>query len=384
MNSNRIRRSTCTAAAAAVLAGLVTAAGPAAAAESACTPEIVALPSLTADGSSEVTGFGPNGLAVGASGGLPVYWTADRTVHAVPVPAGFQSGAVRAVNGKGLMVGTLVSGGPGSARAAFTYRPGAASVQLISGTASASTAAADVNDAGHVVGVEAGVAKEWLDGKVLRELPLPQDAHPSTTISSVRAINKRGDIVGTARTEYWDEPNDLIVVKSFPVVWPAGGYPTYSLPIWTEDDRTVGSHATDIDDKGRVVGYEQESYRDVQRRTPAAWKRPYDALPTAVAPVAGYANATLDSVSPTTNVSVGTAMNYVEGYANYIHAAYWPGRGPMLALPLPNGGGPDWRSEATAVSDDDRVGGWYLNWQTGESKALIWTCAAQQAYVPQG
>ncbi|MFD3542689.1 hypothetical protein ACFWUQ_24810 [Streptomyces sp. NPDC058662] len=383
MNSSVIRRTTRTAAAAAVLAGLVTAAGPAAASGSACVPEVLALPPLTADGGGEVSDFGPNGLAVGSSAGLPAYWTADRAVHAVPVPAGFQSGSVRAVNSWGLMVGTLVSGGPGSAQAAFTYRLGEASVQLITGAA-VSNAAVDVNDAGHVVGVDGGIAKVWLNGAVLRELPLPQDAHPGTVISSVGAVNKRGDIVGTARTEYWDEPNDLMVAKTFPVVWPAGGYPTYSLPVWTGDDPTVGSHATDIDDKGRVVGYEKESYRDVQRRTPAAWKRPYDALPTAVAPVTGYGNATLDSVSPTTNVSVGTAVNFVEGYANHIRAAYWPGRGPMLALPLPDGGGPDWRSEATAVSDDDRVGGWYLNWQTGESKAVVWTCAGAQAYAPQG
>ncbi|MFD7258586.1 hypothetical protein [Streptomyces sp. NPDC059874] len=384
MNTSRTRRTTSAAAAAIVLAGIVTAAGPAAAATAPCTPDIVKLPGINSDssGGGRLKDFGAGGLAVGSSANLPVYWTSDRTAHAVPLPEGFQSGEVRAVNSKGLMVGT-VERSSDRAVAAFTYQQGAGAVQLLNEGATG-TVASDVNDAGHVVGRDAGGPKEWLNGKVVRELPVPADAHPSTEIISVAGINKRGDITGTAHSEYYDADNDQTITKTFPVVWPAGGgYPPYSLQVWNEGHWSVGSHARDIDDRGRVVGVEHFSYRDDQRRTAAVWKKPYDALPTDPGKVSGYAHLELDAASPTTNVTVGTAVTFVEGYPNHIQAAYWPGRGPALALPHPAGASKDSRSEASTASDDDRVGGHFLDWNTGVSNAVIWTCASRQAYVPQ-
>ncbi|MFD3937160.1 hypothetical protein ACFWSF_15700 [Streptomyces sp. NPDC058611] len=379
----RTRSAASAAVAAAVLAGLVTAAGPAVAAGQACTPGIVTLPSLTDGAGGAVTGFGANGLAVGSSGGRPVYWTADRAIHEVPLPEGFRSGQVRAVNARGLMVGTAQSDAQGNPQATFTYRIGDPSVRLITAP-SATSSGADVNDAGHVVALDGGVAKEWIDGAVVRELPVPADAHPSTVITSVDGINKRGDIVGTAYTNYVDWENDTSVSWTFPVVWPAGNYPARSLPVWNEAERDIGSRASDIDGEGRVVGYEQESYRDVQRRTPALWKQSYTALPADPGPVAGYGHLTLDAVSPTTNVTVGTAVTYVDGYAARTQAAYWPGKGPVLALPYPAGGSGDTLGAALTVSDDDRVGGSYRNWSGGGFGAVIWTCASKQAYLPQG
>ncbi|WP_328764609.1 MULTISPECIES: hypothetical protein [unclassified Streptomyces] len=369
--------------AAIVLTGLITAAGPAAAAGPACTPEIVTLPALTdgPSGTNSVRAFGSDGLLAGASRGLPVYWTADRAVHAVPVPEGFTNGEIKAVNAKGLMVGTLHRPDDHDNAFAFTYQQGAAAVRLI-GSGSTPSSLADVNDAGRVVGMEAGVPKEWLGGKVVRELPVPADAHPSTKITSVDGINKRGDIVGTALTYYWED--DVVTSKQFPVVWPAGGgYPPYSLRVWTEDDYTVGTHATGIDDRGQVVGHEDRSYRDWQERKPAVWKKPYDALPNDPGRVAGFEHLTLDAISPTTNVSVGSALTFVEGYANFLHAAYWAGSGAPKALPHPAGTSPDSRSEAFAASDDDRVGGSFYDWGTMTSSAVVWTCASRQAYAPK-
>ncbi|MBT2470409.1 hypothetical protein J7E97_21670 [Streptomyces sp. ISL-66] len=394
-------RSMSAAGAAIVLAGLVTAAGPAAAAPAttstaaptaataaaACAPGVVTLPALPGGApwtTGAVNDLGADGLAVGDSVGLPAYWTADHAVHAVPLPDGFQNGKVTAVNAKGLMVGT-VERSSDHARAAFTYRDGDAAVRLLTGAATATTHAGDVNDAGRVVGMEAGTAKEWADGTVVRELPVPADAHPSTKIVSVDGINKRGDVLGTAHTEYDDWENDQIVSKTFPVVWPAGGgYPPYSLPVWTETYWTTGTQATGIDDKGRVVGFEQENYRDLRRRTPAVWKKPYDAPPTSPGPVAGYEHLTFDAISPTTNVTVGSAVTFVEGYARYVRAAYWPGTGAPLVLPNPAGASTDVNTEAHAVSDDDRVGGAFRDLATGMNSAVIWTCASKQAYAPQG
>lgn len=382
--------------AAIVLAGLITTAGPAAAAPvaattaaptataTACAPEVVSLPALPAgpwSGAGTVNGLGADGLAVGESRGLPAYWTADRAVHAVPLPAGFQNGKITDVNAKGLMVGTVER--PDYARAAFTYRQGDAAVRLLTGASTSSTAT-EVNDAGHVVGMDSGVPKEWVNGVAVRELPVPADAHPSTKIVSLNGINKRGDVVGTAHTEYEDLENDQIISKTFPVVWPAGGgYPPYSLPVWTETYWTTGTQATGIDDKGRVVGFEQENYRELRRRTPAVWKKPYDALPASPALVAGYENLTLDAISPTTNVTVGSAVTFVEGYARYVRAAYWPGTGTPLLLPDPAGASSDVNTEARAVSDDDRVGGSFRDLTTGADSPVVWTCASKQAYAAQ-
>ncbi|MFE4257532.1 hypothetical protein [Streptomyces sp. NPDC056883] len=376
--------------AAVILAGLVTATGPASAATvpaapAACVPDVVRLPALPSGPwtSGAVNGFGANGLAVGESRGLPAYWTADRAVHAVPLPAGFENGSVTAVNAKGLMVGTLKRSSD-SAGAAFTYRAGDAAVRLLTGAASGS-GLSDVNDAGRIVGMEGGVPKEWANGTVVRVLPVPEDAHPSTRIVAVDGINKRGDVLGTAHTEYLDVENDQVVSKTFPVVWPAGGgYPPYSLPVWNETDWTTGTRASGIDDKGRVVGYEAENYHGLRRRTPAVWKKPYDAPPANPGLVTGYENLTLEGISPTTNVTVGTAVTFVEGYARYVQAAYWPGTGAPLVLPNPAGVGADVNTEARTVSDDDRVGGSFRDLLTLTDSATIWTCASKQAYLPQG
>lgn len=378
-------RSMSAAAAAVVLAGLITAAAPASAAGTACAPDILRLPAL-AQGPSPAYGsvraFGAGGLVAGESVGLPAYWTADHAVHALPLPEGFVSGQVLAVNAKGLMVGTLRRAGAPDTPYGFTYQQGAAAIRLIGGGTTAG-AVTDVNDAGRSVGMEGGVAKEWLNGAVVRELPVPADARPGTRIVSVNGINARGDVVGTAQTSY--EEDDQLRGKTFPVVWPAGGgYPPYSLQVWTEDDRTVWTTAAGIDDRGRVVGHEDRSYRDWQERKPAVWKKPYDALPNDPGRVKGYEQLTFDGLSPATNVAVGSAVTFVDGYPNFLHAAYWPGTGAPLALPHPAGTGPDSRSSAYAASDDDRVGGTFYDWDTMKGTAVVWTCASKQAYAPQG
>ncbi|MGW6685139.1 hypothetical protein [Streptomyces sp. NPDC054961] len=387
-------RSMSAAGAALVLAGLITTAGPAAAAPAtapaaapapaACAPDVISLPALPAGPwtTGAVNDLGADGLAVGDSLGLPAYWTADHAVHAVPLPAGFENGKVSAVNAKGLMVGSLERSSD-HARAAFTYRQGDAAVRLLAGATSTGSSADDVNDAGHVVGMDSGTAKEWANGAVVRELPVPADAHPSTKIVSLDGINKRGDVLGTAHTEYVDVENDAVVSKTFPVVWPAGGgYPPYSLPVWNETYWTTGTQASGIDDKGRVVGYEAENYRELRRRTPAVWKKPYDALPTSPGLVSGYEQLTFDAITPTTNVTVGSAVTFVEGYARYVQAAYWPGTGTPLVLPNPAGASTDVNTEARTASDDDRVGGSFRDLATGVNSAVIWTCASKQAYAP--
>lgn len=381
-----MRNTTAAVAAAIVLAGLISAAGPAAASgTTACSPAIELLPALPGLSGGTVAGFGTGGLVVGESGGRPAYWTgAERTVHAVPLPAGFDRGSVKAVSAKGLMVGTAYRASDGTA-VAFTHQQGAPTSAALTTPVPGERVHVDVNESGRVVAVDQGVAKEWVNGKVVRELPVPADAIPGTRVLSLHGINKRGDVVGTASGSYFDADNDIEVTKTFPVVWPAGGdYPPYSLQVWNGYHRSFATIGRDIDDRGRVVGLEDYHYRNDPQLTPAVWKKPYDALPTDPGRLAGHGHLELSGSSPTTNVAVGTATTFEESWPSYFQAVYWPGEGAPLALPFPAGTPGVPLSRAFAATDDDRVGGTVVDRDTGASSAVVWTCASKQAYAPQG
>ncbi|MFJ4775811.1 hypothetical protein [Streptomyces sp. NPDC088762] len=382
-----MRGTTSAAAAAAVLAGLITAAGPASAADAtACSPAVARLPALPGLSGGTVTGFGGGGLAVGASGGRPAYWTgAEHTVHAVPLPAGFDEGEIKAVSATGLMVGSATRTSDRAA-VAFTHQMGAAtSAALTAPAAGRYEVPVDINAAGRVVAVDDGVAKEWEGGAVVRELPVPADAIPGSKVVALNGINKRGDIVGTVSGSYFDADNDIEVTKTFPVVWPAGGgYPPYSLEVWNGYHRSFATIGRDIDDRGRVVGLEDYHYRNDPKLTPAVWKKPYDALPTDPGRLNGYHDLELSGSSPTTNVAVGTATTFEESWPSYFQAVYWSGTGALKALPFPAAApGEVPLTRAFAATDDDRVGGTVVDRETRASSAVIWTCASKQAYTPQ-
>ncbi|WP_458639695.1 hypothetical protein [Streptomyces sp. NC-S4] len=382
-----MRRSMSAAGAAIVLAGLITAAGPASAAGTAasCTPGIEILPGLPGSTGSTAVGFGTGGTVVGDSAGLPVYWTgAEHTVHPVPLPAGFDRGSVKAVSAKGLMVGTATRTSDQS-MVAFTHQQGSTTSEpLGSPGLEGRVFDVDVNESGRVVYAEKGVAKEWVNGKVVRELPVPADAIAGSKVTSLSGINKRGDILGTVSGAYFDAENDIMVTKTFPVVWPAGGYPPYSLEVWNGYHSSFSTVGRDIDDRGRVVGLEDYYYRNDPKLTPAVWKKPYDALPTDPGRAKGYHDLELSGSSPTTNVAVGTATNFEESWPSFFQAVYWPGKGEPLVLPFPAGTPGVPLSRAFAATDDDRVAGMMTDRETRESKAVVWTCASKQAYAPKG
>ncbi|MGW4686545.1 hypothetical protein ACWEPM_16820 [Streptomyces sp. NPDC004244] len=369
-----MRKTTATAAAALALAGLVTAAGPAGAA--GCTPELRTLDALSTAGptrSGTVHGLGRGDLAVGTSNGLPVYWTGT-AAHAVPLPDGWTGGTVGSVSDNGTMVGTLTR--DVDTTAAFSYRPGDAQVRLLTGpTRSGATAA--ISSTGRVVTSENGVAKEWANGSVVRELPAPADAYPNSRLS-VSSVNKRGDVLGNLYSEFWNQETDEIILRFHPVVWPAGGYPAYSLRAWNQEAQMHSTIGSAIDNRGRVVGHEWTAWRELQHLRPATWKQPYDALPTEPGRLAGEEDLSLDATSPTSGAAVGAAVSFEEGWRKSSQPAYWPGKGPVLALP--GGSGPR-RGSAHAVTDDDRVGGSVLD-ENGLGRATVWTCASKQAFLP--
>ncbi|MFF3767439.1 hypothetical protein ACFYYR_25610 [Streptomyces sp. NPDC001922] len=327
------------------------------------------LPGTAGSDADRVEGLGPGSTAVGTSRGLPVYWTGTR-VHRVPLPAGYTGGEVEAVNSGGLMVGSLRK--PGGS-AAFSYRAGARSVTLLPG----GSRATDVNDHGLIVGEgpKAGALTgvEWTGTRVLRRLTLPA----GYTLTEVTGINEAGRIVGSGEAVAGDES------WTAGLLWPArGNAPAVPLkPYWPAGVPYDFWSPEDIDNSGRIVGTHDYSRLDIQ--SPVHWLPPYG---SEIRPglLAGRTSGTFEAVSPTTNVSVGTAQDssfdgpFPPESAPPVQAQIWPGSGPLLALPRL---APDGASEAYAVSDDGRAGGRAAD-AHGTSRPVIWTCALAQAYQP--
>ncbi|WP_329143758.1 hypothetical protein OIU91_06800 [Streptomyces sp. NBC_01456] len=335
----------------------------------ACRPALQVLASLPGSGDSQVRGLGPNALAVGGSHGLPVYWTGTR-VHRVPLPAGFTGGEVAAVNAKGLMVGSLNGAGRS---AAFSFRVGARKVTLLP----AGAHAADVNDRGLIVG-DGGtpgslVGLEWDGARIVRRLKPPA----GYSLTSVTALNNAGQIAGSGEAVKDDES------WSAGLTWPTGRGAA-AIPLqrfWPAGVPYDYWYPRDIDRAGRIVG--TYDYVHLDTLTPTQWLPPYT-TENQVGHLGERTSGTFEAISPTTNVSVGTARDsHMDGpfppeTAPPIQAQIWPGTGPLLALPRLS---PEGTSEAFAVSDDQRVGGTAAD-ATSTSRAVIWTCALRQAYRP--
>ncbi|WP_406482256.1 hypothetical protein [Streptomyces platensis] len=334
-----------------------------------CRPALQVLTSLPGSGGSQVKGLGPQALAVGASRGLPVYWTGTR-VHRVPLPAGFTGGEVAAVNAKGLMVGSLHAAGR---TAAFSFRAGARAVTLLPEGAHA----ADVNDQGLIVGdaVKGGslVGLEWEGTRILRRLAPPA----GYSLTSVTALNNAGQIAGSGEAVKDDES------WSAGLVWPArrGAAAIPLQRFWPAGVPYDFWYPRDIDRAGRIVG--THDYTRLDTRTPTQWLPPYT---TESEPglLGERTSGTFEAISPTTNLSVGTASDshmvgpFPPETAPPEQAQIWPGTGPLLALPRLS---PEGASQAYAVSDDQRVGGSAADARS-TSRAVIWTCALRQAYRP--
>lgn len=375
-----MRRSMSAAGAAVVLAGLVTAAGPATAAEAKCTPKIQVLGHLAPDTyapdaapTQGVLGLGKGNLSVGFSGSKPVYWTGTK-LHQVPLPVAdaARAGEVIAANKSGLMLGRVT----GESGYLFTYRAGAAAVTPLPGSGWPDIEA-DVNDAGYVVSrTRQGVGTVWKDGQKVRELPLPADSGPGTSIKTVTAINSRGDVLGLAEQDYEVPETGEHKWWNYPLIWPADGSPAQAL-VPSGGGGFNDNYVQDMDESGRVVGYDWlgpwHEYK------PLVWTPPHTGPASSPGVLNTHPYGTFEAISPTTGVSVGTAKFHPESQTLPDQAQYWAGSGPVLALPrlAPNGA-----AMADAVSDNGRVGGAAVN-ANGKLRPVIWTCAGQQAYLPQ-
>ncbi|MGW0391235.1 hypothetical protein ACWDYJ_10085 [Streptomyces sp. NPDC003042] len=363
--------------AAVALAGLVTAAGPATAnAAARCEPALTALGALPGTEVSwpkeGVRALGRGALSVGSSRGKAVYWTGT-AVHRVPVPDSRAEGELVGVNQNGLMTGRYRPYGT-THQVDFTYRAGDASVTELPG-ATQWSGGLDVNDAGRVVAGGYGdrSIRVYADGAVERTLTIPEELGPDTYVLTIGGINSRGDVVATVQRVEPDTGGR--VEESYPVLWPGDGSAAQVLP------KAGGGHntswVTDIAADGTIVG--SDWYGPGYQWTPWVWTSPPGTPGTSPGRLSTHPYASLDGISPSTGVAVGTARFHPEDAANGAdQAVLWPGSGPLLALPRLSAGK---ATEAVAMSDDDRAAGSAVT-ASGQTRAVVWKCASRQAHLP--
>ncbi|WP_051795222.1 hypothetical protein [Streptomyces sp. NRRL S-87] len=362
-----------------------TAAAVGAVGSAACTPGIKVLASLPGPAedprpwmaTTEVRGIGRFGLSVGRSQNRPVYWT-GKAVHAVPLPKGYATGLVEAVNKWGVMVGTM--SGPGLPTRAFRYAPGFAHAKPLPG----GERATDINDHGHSVGYRTlpsggKVGLEWAGGTLRRELVVP--AH-TRYLEGVSGINNAGRIVGNhyavVDQDGYEEGYESALLWSADAAAPAA-----ELPEVNPGDSYSVYEPRDIDEAGRIAGTYRFTHVDISNGT--TWLPPYSAR-TSAPNLGDRTQGTFEDISPTTNVSVGTASDsgivgpFPPETAPPYQAQLWKGSGPVLALPrLANT--PTAHAGAYTVTDDDRVGGYAVD-AADRMHPVIWTCASKQAHLP--
>ncbi|MBT2450192.1 hypothetical protein J7F03_24570 [Streptomyces sp. ISL-43] len=384
----RRTRSTCTglALAGGLLATSVAAApaqaDPGGSAARGCKPSIQVLETLPATDDphpspwvrrTQVSAIAPgpsSRLAVGMSSMVPVYWIGTR-VFAVPVPAGSGSGRVADVNRSGLMVGQVST--PDGSRA-FSYRHGDRAVTLLPGGDSAT----GINDRGVIVGQvwdpvrNRTIGLEWSGDRIRRELPPPAGYR----LSFLSGVNNRGQVAGNGDAQERLPGAEFRVTPG--LYWPAD--PAVAPSVLRPVDDTGDTYVTrGIADSGRIVGY-QRRQAEGGSEVAVVWKKP-DGPPVYAPWAPGAMGGTFEAISPNTDVSVGLAeFRYTAPPPEdspEARAQYWTGSGPMRVLP---GLAPSRYTAAFAVTDDDRVGGAALDAE-GRVRPVIWTCAAEQAFV---
>jgi len=343
------------------VSGTAQAAAPEAAA-SACAPSITVLPTFSGPDASLSVVYGLSrtaNIAVGSSKGLPAYWEGS-TVRRVPLPAGYNGGAVRAVNDHGLMVGWV--SGPSKPSRAFRYGYGASSIVFLPG---GDTAVA-VNDAGHVVGTGmkndgSAVGYEWAPGTAVRRtLKLA----PNTGLTNVTGINNSGRIIGFG--------------DSAGLTWSSSVTATATtLNTTYPGDTYTEFHPGAIDNRNRIAG--TNYYSRLAQSSPFFWPSP-----TGVGAVVGglfgnRADAKFAALSDN-KVAVGTASDNsmvnpwpVRPFA----ALIWNGRSLALELPPLLAGH---AAQAFAINNDGRAGG--AADDTAGTHPVVWVCALQQARTP--
>ncbi len=341
------------------LFGLV--AAPTTASAAGCVPKLDVLPTVSGPtpGATAVYGLSDfaTKAAVGSSNGLPVYWK-NNVIKKVPLPAGYTTGRVTAVNHFGLMVGTV--SGPSKPARAFRYWSDQRAIAFYP----KGTVATDVNNAGRAVGYDATAGYEFGPGTAVRRTLALPDGY---TLSTVTGISDTGRIIGNGFANdsdanfffaalTWSSAVGSVAVALDPT-WPGD---TYSEP-----------RAAGIDNLDRIAGEEYNSR--VLGGSGAYWTSPV-AQKTGVGTPA-LSGSAFTAISQTNKIVVGYAYgssyDYTPDPIPADLAVLWrPGSSaktlPSLAANQP--------ARALAVDNDGRAAGRAAD-ATGVQRPVVWNCS---------
>ncbi len=300
------------------------------------------------------------GLAVGTSMNQPVYWLGTK-LKRVPLPAGYDMGAVAAVNRFGLMVGS-VSHDFVEPRA-FRYWYGSSKIELYPKGAGAVA----VNDAGHAVGTSpfldgaAQVLYEYGPGpRVRRTLSKPAGFQGF----NLSGINNAGTIIGSGTSILDGSIHGFTWSASSPI----------ARPLQTQDHFST-IFPNDINNFNHIVGvgFDAGSGGDAVFWTSVT-------TPGRRAVTTGpWVRSQFNAISPQSNLSVGGGWTTLPNQGTQPAALIWPGSGPLRALPSLSA--EPQQSAASAINEYGQVAGVTAD-STGLVRPVIWNCALKQAYIP--
>lgn len=337
----------------------VAAFSPVAAADTSCIYQVRVLPGAPgSDGSGVVYGVTRRrSIAVGSAAGIPVYWK-NGAIKTVPLPKGYTSGRVTAVNDSGLMVGAVA--GPTLGSRAFRYRYGQRGIKLYP----KGEIATAVNNRGRAVGYDADHGYEYWHGtRVRRTLALPKGAD----LRAITGINDANRIVGHGLVLATEAGSETAAWE-----WSGGSpLPTELGPVGHEGDTYRDVSALGIDARGHIVGHDVDTRVDMGQAV--YWSSPRADL-VGAPNLAGSPSASFNAISPKKLIIVGEADGGWIDEPVYAFspssAVLWRGQGPLTQLPSLATTGD---ASANAVDVSGRVGGSAVD-STGTTRPVLWTC----------
>ncbi len=337
------------------------AATPTSASAAGCVPTLEVLSTVSGPtaGDTAVLGLSDYAIkaAVGVSNGLPVYWK-NGLIKKVPLPAGYTTGRVTAVNHFGLMVGTV--SGPSKSARAFRYWSDQKAIAFYA----KGTVATDVNNAGRAVGYDAAAGYEYGPGtSVRRTLAVPA----GYTLFTVTGISDTGRIIGNGSAT--DSDGNFFYAA---LTWsPAAGSVATALHPTGPGDTYSEPRAAGIDNLDRIAGEEYNSR--VLAGSGAYWTSPA-AEKTGVGTPA-LSGSAFTAISQTNKIVVGYAYGSSYDYAPEPipadQAIIWRPGGSAKVLPSLAVGQP---ARALAADNDGRAAGRAAD-GTGVQRPVVWNCS---------
>lgn len=349
--------------AAALPAALLVAPGAAPAAAGGCRTTIRVLPGATGDGAGARS---PSGTVIGhvlVNGApRPAAWVRTGALQLLPVPV--TKGTSMDINPRGEIVGV-------GDRFSVAWHFAGGTVSFLPAAGHDFVYARRINASGQIAGALDDRAVRWPS---YRQQAVPLPPAPGDQASFAKGINDAGwvggdsdvEVNGTAHAALWDPAGRVHLLPG--ISGPRGFGEVYEVNnrLQAAGDSTTKADVT-------VPGTEIHAVR---------WDR--DGTVQDLGTFPGDTESEALGLSANGYVAGRSILtDYVAGTeVGNPHAFVWPGHGPLLALPLPDGRTTaDTASMAHQIDSNGTVIGGFRD-HDGTFRPIVWTCAFTQAFAP--